>query len=284
MDYKQIINNNMIKHIQIQTIDSCNSKCITCPHKDLKHSGKEIDDKLFEKIIQEIKIAIDENKIISYPIIRLYLHNEPLLDNKLFDRIKYLRQEIPDCLIKITTNGFLMNKYKDEIVNSEIDLFTWSPYGNTEEKFEFMTGIKKSQLEIDEMYNAFQYIKEKAYFFVSNFVLYDYYKGEPFLNKILHTRAGYFNNNKQIYDKIYSCSEHSKRNLNFLNFFIDGDSTLCCQDWKKETVMGNVIHQTVSEIIESDKWYDIRSKTLGAPSDNNFICKRCELAEGVQKK
>ena len=60
--YKQIIDNYKIQHMQIQTIDSCDGKCIMCPHKDAPITNKKMEDWVFEKIIKDTKDAINKGK------------------------------------------------------------------------------------------------------------------------------------------------------------------------------------------------------------------------------
>lgn len=272
-NYKLIISESKIKHVQIQTIDLCNSKCVMCPYSDISHSRISMSDSLFEKIILELRNGIENNTIVKDVQIRPFLHNEPLLDSKLFERIEYIKTIIPTSIIKLNTNGFLFPQLKDKIIKSKIDVLLWSSYGNNEEDFYKITRIKKSQDEINDIYSAFKEIKNNK---DRKFVVYGL--GDTF-EKVMYSRAGFFDR-KIIYKEVFTCGDFLKRNLSFLNFFQNGAITLCCQDFLKETTMGNINNQTLKEVMSSNTWYDIKSKTLGAPSEEDFICKRCEVAEG----
>ena len=107
---------------------------------------------------------------------------------------------------------------------------------------------------------------------------------DTFMKNGFYSRAGFYLD-KPFFKTVTGCNAKGKRakgrNLTFLNFFANGDSPLCCQDWNRVTSMGNVKDQSILEIMNSEKWFDIRSKTLGKPSDDNFICKWCEVAEGI---
>lgn len=272
-DYKSIISETKIKHVQIQTIDLCNSACVMCPYSEIPHSKTSMSDDLFKKIILELKDGIENNTIVKDIQIRPFLHNESLLDSKLFERIEYIKEIIPTSIIQLNTNGFLFPQLKDKIINSKIDVLLWSSYGNNEEDFYKVTRIKKSQNEIDAIQNAFELIKNNS---DRKFTVFS---SSNTLTKSLYSRAGFFDR-KVIYKEVFTCGDFYKRNLSFVNFFQDGSVTLCCQDFLKETTMGNIKTQTLKEIMNSDKWYEIKSKTLGAASEKDFICKRCEVAEG----
>ncbi len=71
---------------QIQLINQCNGSCIMCPNIYIKGKTEFMADSLFEKIISEIL------KKSKSPTIILELQNEPLLDNELFRKIKYINK------------------------------------------------------------------------------------------------------------------------------------------------------------------------------------------------
>jgi len=78
--------------LQIQTQSFCNGRCIICPYPT---TSKELDQGsmeqgLFEKIAEELQSATHLSTV------RLALHNEPLLDNRLFDRVKHIKTISPD--------------------------------------------------------------------------------------------------------------------------------------------------------------------------------------------
>ena len=292
-NYSEIINNYKIQHMQIQTIDSCDSKCIMCPHKDAPITNKKMENWVFEKIIKDTKEAIAFGRIEENICIRTFLHNESLLDSDIFRKIEYIKEEIPTCTVIMNTNGFMMPEYKEEIINSGLDEFTWSSYGDTEVLFKRITGISKTQNEIDEILESFEYINNNAPSSLNVLRLKTDKKIISVLNNEaelwskFHSRAGFYKS-KKTYNKIYGCATKgsqrngeyrtTNRNLSFLNFFANGDSNLCCQDWYRETVMGNIKEQTILEIMNSEKFMVLKAQTLGADSPDNFICKRCEFA------
>ncbi len=81
----------------------------------------------------------------------------------------------------------------------------------------------------------------------------------------------------KIKDKVKSCNW--VRPYNYINIHSNGDVVLCCQDWKRETKYGNILQQSLVDILESGHYKDIQDKALGKEADANFICKRCKWSE-----
>jgi radical SAM protein with 4Fe4S-binding SPASM domain len=68
------------------------------------------------------------------------------------------------------------------------------------------------------------------------------------------------------------------RPYNWLHILSNGDIVLCCQDWKRETLCGNILQNKLQDILTSKRYNDIMQKSVGKKeSDANFICKRCKL-------
>ena len=64
-----------------------------------------------------------------------------------------------------------------------------------------------------------------------------------------------------------------------IHILFDGVVVLCCMDWRREVVLGNVKDKSIEEIwnspyyLEVEDW--IRGKSNPPP---NFLCLRCEEA------
>lgn len=81
------IHNINFRIAQIQTHSFCNAKCIMCPYettRKVKDQGW-MEWELFTKVVDDL---------IGYPSLKhivLMLQNEPLLDDRLVDEVKYIR-------------------------------------------------------------------------------------------------------------------------------------------------------------------------------------------------
>lgn len=105
------------RFLEVETINSCNANCPMCTINGWKNKGSRMTDELFAKIASEIIAHASSIKRVS-----LYRDGEPLLDPKLMDRIKMLKQgNVRD--IAISTNVSLLTEKKaKELLKAGIDL------------------------------------------------------------------------------------------------------------------------------------------------------------------
>lgn len=109
------------RYLEIETINSCNAKCPMCPASDQPRNLKPMKDELFAKIADEIIGHKAEVKRVT-----LYRDGEPLLDNKLADRIALLKKHGIKAT-SISTNVSLLTESKAKgLLNAGIDIVIMS--------------------------------------------------------------------------------------------------------------------------------------------------------------
>jgi len=80
-------------------------------------------------------------------------------------------------------------------------------------------------------------------------------------------------------NKIYGCNSIWANEM--LHILYNGDVVLCCMDWRRETVLGNVKNSSIEEIWNGERYKNFREFVTGiTESPTNFICKRCEASVG----
>lgn len=109
------------KHVEIVNLElsyQCNRKCDYCPVQNSNRRTKQqqMNSDLFEKIVSNLMEIRYENRI------SLNLYNEPMMDNKLYDRINYIKTRLPYSHIGFNSNGdYLNNKTLSYLSDSGLD-------------------------------------------------------------------------------------------------------------------------------------------------------------------
>lgn len=192
-----------------------------------------------EKIVLSSKIVykvIDELAEINYSgIINFNLYNEPLIDPRLFTFLSYIKKNCPNATASINTNGF----YLTQTIVDELEEFNVVLYVSAYTKSEY---DRLTSLQANFPYMVFYSILDDR----KN--LYD--KNPINLNKICHAP------------------------VNEVGLSCTGDILLCCLDWKREYVFGNLYEETLSGILEKSYTKDVYSNLLKA-NRTLHICKNC---------
>src|SRR3954464_10015057 len=121
-------------YIQLQTINACQAACTMCPYDTYSkvfQRGR-MDDDLFEKVVAEIAQHPETHGFIPM------LQNEPLLDKKLFDRLRLFREVAGDKIeLEMVTNGALLtDAVVENIRDVKLDILDISLDALTKETYE----------------------------------------------------------------------------------------------------------------------------------------------------
>ena len=159
---KEILKEN-INSIEIETHSYCNRQCWFCPNSivDRHSENKELDEKLFLKIINELSEIKYSNNI------HFHRFNEPLSAKELIlKRIRQTKEILPNAKIGIFTNGdYLTTEYLDDLSEVGISYMIMSYYLKYNEEFNI------EQLKFNMQKNI-----DKFNFKVENFnIVDDYY-------------------------------------------------------------------------------------------------------------
>lgn len=274
-------------HIQIQTTTYCNGRCVFCPYMDtskkLPHGNMDMD--LFKKIVDEcLEFGIKH--------IRPYLMNEPLCDKTLPEKIKYLSlKKTDDFVVKINTNASLLDEEMGRrLIEAQLDRINVSFHGSTKEIYEkCMNGLvyekvlsnienflklkekmgsSKPHVKITmvKTKNIADKIPEIKQFWVERGLKVNI---RPMTNR-LNKRIESLDLNVNDWDTFTWCKRLNEQAYVLYN----GDMILCCNDWLRTTIMGNLREHTIKEIWNNEKYYKIRKQFLSGNVDG-LICKAC---------
>ena len=242
---------SLIKHkdryffhnVAIEISTYCNRKCDYCPNKDNETPKEFMSWEIFKKIISDLK------ELKYSGVIYLSLYNEPLFDDRLVDFTKYVHQELPEVTQLLISNGDLLNIEKaKELSEAGVDKFLITVHDkNPEKNLERLKPVK-------------EFLKEKMRLQTSN-------------ELFLENRGGAV----EIKDEKRKVPYKTCQSVRSLVISKDGDIILCCQDYFKKYIMGNVMEKSILEIWNS--YHDLRVKLLRDNIAELPICKKCLTRE-----
>ena len=103
--------------VNLETSTLCNRKCNYCPLSVYERNEQIlIEDELYSNIFNDLA-SINYHSTIS-----LNLYNEPLLDSKIFDRLREAREKCPNAFLKFNSNGdYLTKEILDKLVDAGLN-------------------------------------------------------------------------------------------------------------------------------------------------------------------
>jgi MoaA/NifB/PqqE/SkfB family radical SAM enzyme len=253
-----------IEKIWIETVNFCNCDCPFCPiGLNMNKDKPEImSDEMFYRIVKMIhEYDKDWSGTISP-----FGHGEPLLDPKIFDRIDYIKEQLPKCRINMSTNGILLPNRMNELVNSKLDYLIVNFYKSNTEK---------------ECYKSFLDYKTDFKYYVGKFCkpdnkLHIYFRRRFNLDETPKYEE-WFSNRTGVMGDLGGKPIDSPCILPFLQLSIDihGNSKFCCFDALGTTIYDNIFnHDSIEELWNSDKRKEMLNKVM-ISRFNLDTCKNC---------
>jgi len=232
--------------VYIQTRTDCNNFCSICPQEKAfnKFGLQKMTKKLFDKIIFDL-VEQDYEGLIG-----IFLQQEPLLDDRLFEFIEMANSS--KASVEISTNGILLKDNMEKLKASSVDRIYFNygaiKHGKTPASIiNYVNELAKYKRVIVN-YPVLSNENIKGLFpkcYVENFWASN--RGDN-VKSVCHTNKTKF----------------ADRNCQQLNIVANGDVILCCNDYMRENVFGNAKDENVIDI-----WREI-PKHFDYP-----ICQKC---------
>jgi hypothetical protein len=229
--------------INIDVTNHCNKSCSICPMKDrykkpLFPMGY-MDLEIYTKIIEQLKPGTE---------IDFHKDGEPLLHPYIGWMIKYAKS--CSMFTHVVTNGILLGKKKERIVDSGLDLLTISIVDEipTDSINEFMD-YKGSRLPLTQLKTYKDYDELP--------------KADKVIKRKIHNWTDYdARGSKKACSKLYGYTA--------INF--DGSWALCCVDYKREFGLFNI------KEVPLKRWLEVSSMIHDWQNKGLFLapCKTCE--------
>lgn len=267
--------------VYVEISNICNLKCSFCPGttRALKRMS-----------VQEFRIVLE--KIMNYTdYIYFHLLGEPLCHPDLETFLKIA--EDMNFKVIITTNGTLLSKNKDILLNSN------SHYKTVISLHSFEANNNKNSFQ-EYLKNCFEYAKDAENKKIVVLRLWNNGGKDSLNNEILKVLENYFpkpwvneRNGTRIGEKIYiqygdkfdwPTLENNDINEKVfcyglrdqIGILADGTVVPCCLDNNGEINLGNIFEQDLEEIINSPKAQNIYNEFSNRNACEE-LCKRCNF-------
>jgi radical SAM protein with 4Fe4S-binding SPASM domain len=248
----------LFSYVEIETVNRCNGTCSFFPAN--KNIGSrpfaKMSDDTFKKIIDELA-ELQFGGTIAY-----YSTNEPFMDNRIIDFIKYGASKVSNAKHIVFTNGTLLNKEKFQaLIDSGLNYIRIDNYND---KLKLSPNVQK---------------------------IYDEYKNKEFslnceiyyrLNdEILNTRGGSSPNGQKIKEPL-----NAPCYFPFEQLIIRADASvsLCCIDSLQKCTIGNVENQTLEEIWFGERHFGFLNSIRKNFRKDIEICRECDILTSKRDK
>jgi MoaA/NifB/PqqE/SkfB family radical SAM enzyme len=279
--------------IQIQTFTGCNADCIFCPYGETyttQPKGR-MSVELFRRIV-------DEAAAHGVRRISPYLMNEPLMDRDMFERIRYINEKIPDCKVVVTTNGhFLTPPVVDKILEmgDGIHKLYVSFQGIDKEAYE---KTMRGNMDFERtMTNVSHFIETQRARGLTRPQLWitmvdtsvidatkavEYWRSRGVASKYttLENRGGNIKD-AETFSHSRAMSYYTTCTRLFKQAYImfNGDLVLCCVDYSREQVLGNITSSSIYDVWNGPVATEIRRRYLGHEFGKLPLCGNCKIDE-----
>ncbi|HPF82645.1 MAG TPA: SPASM domain-containing protein [Bacilli bacterium] len=274
------------KKIYIEITNSCNRNCSFCSKTN--RIKKEMNLEEFKHVITEIKSFTD--------YVYLHVKGEPLLHSNFKEIINVCEEN--NINVNITTNGTLLYKYKEFIINKKcirqinISLHSYTNLNDLKILFDTIDYINnnsniyivyrywilkenesiKDNIYINSLINYYKInndIKEKIYN-ESNIKINE----TLFINKGLEFIWPELSNNLYVETgKCYGLKTH-------IGILSDGTVVPCCLDGEGIIALGNIFEKSLEEILNSKRSVEIIN-SFNNNKRNEELCKHCNFLKNI---
>lgn len=276
--------------VQIQTRTGCNADCIWCPYGESFPTQPKgtMEWGLFERIVEEC--ARHKVRRISP-----YLMNEPFLDKELPKKIRFIHDNVPTAKVVVTTNG---SRLFPDVVKEVVDLgpalhAIYISFQGMEKKgyektmrgtMDFETNLMNINRLIDAL-EAKQAKFPKVWITMVDTNVIDAKKAIAYWQKrgvhskytTLENRGGNIQDAESLahteMDYYTECTRLMKQGYILFN----GDMVICCTDYSRQMVLGNIVDSSVYEVWNGTQAVTYRRAYLSHRFDELPLCKVCKV-------
>lgn len=279
--------------LQIQTFTGCNADCIFCPYGDTYETQPK-----GRMPIDMFRRIIDESGEHDVRRISPYLMNEPLMDRDLCDKIRHINARIPRCRVVVASNGhFLTPPVVDQLLALGDGLHELYVSFQGFDKLSYEATMRGSMSFERTLANVDHFLeiqsrrglaRPKLWITMVDTALIDarkavaYWRSRGVASKYttLENRGGNIRD-AELFSKTRSMGYYTTCTRLFKQAYImfNGDLVLCCVDYSRKQVLGNITHSSLYEVWNSKVAQDIRRRYLDRDFASLPLCGACKIDE-----
>lgn len=264
--------------IGIETTSRCNIDCIMCPRQEMTRQTGDMNIRLFEKIINDIKGKVE--------FVWLQDYGEPFLNKNIFRMIAYAKRH--GLRTGISTNATVLNdNIIRNILNSGLDYIIFAFDGATKETYE---KIRKGANFEQVMRNIKEFIAKKVENKIKLFTAIQCIYMDDTENEIndfiriwnvkgidgIRIRQITYSGNRNKFKNSLNgrpcywlwCDPHIKW---------DGTVVPCCQDVNAVYPLGNIKENSLGELWNSEEMIRLRGRHISGKYYEIPLCKNCNM-------
>ncbi|MFH1844968.1 MAG: radical SAM/SPASM domain-containing protein [bacterium] len=270
--------------IQLETVTTCNGKCPFCPQHEIQRSPARMADATWRKIVDDSR-----GRGVTY---RPFLTNEPFVDRRQPEIVRYIKQTDPTALVEYNTNGELLTETLGrDLLTAGMGLIRFSIDGLSREVYEpSRVGVSHATvygrvarfLELwdregfhDQCRTEVRLIEVPE----NRHEIEDFRRfWEPRCSEVVIT---------QLYQWPWTGQQPEDvvlkpclKAVDELFFYSNGNATLCCWDVHERAIIGNVEQRSVAEIWQSHAASHLRELLDDGRRDLIHLCSRCNAYGG----
>ncbi len=279
-----------LKYVSLEAHTVCNQSCYFCPVSIAPRESHFMPTETYERIVSEIAglgEPVEAVFMISY--------NEPTVDPRFLDQVRCIRAaglppatltngtgltpERSDALVEMGGLRYLSinistldrERYRQDRGNDHLgkvlrnlDYAKDKPVGEDMHIVVLGTDDETHHRDFEELQERFAGSRFEVLFFVAN------------------DRAGYLQLGlKAEHDgpRLCGCEHMGSRPIQHLHITPRAEVILCCQDYNETSVIGDLNHASVREVLAGDDFARARRQVYGIEeAPDGFICHNCKFA------
>ena len=281
----------MFKKIYIEITNICNLKCEFCPETERIKQYMAVED--FEKIIKKIHK--------STKLVCLHVKGEPLLHSQLEEIIEILEKY--NLKANITTNGTLIKRNLEILKKSkalrQINFSIHSIMQNKSLNKQYLLDIFESAEKLEHTIISYRLwnlknIKEND---INSSIIEEiekYYNIQNLKQQLIENEFIEIKKNMFINQDVEFTWPNINQNIiiekgrclalkDQIAILVDGTVVPCCLDNNGDIPLGNILQETMEEILEKPKAIEIK-KNFENGVITCELCKRCGFLKRLESK